>query len=156
MANEAIASSMDFFSTRSAVALFSSSEEDISLSSSTLSLFSKSLRKVFLVRSSSFLQRWIFSRERSAKKRREFVSLKKNSFCVSLFFFLFFLNAFCFFCFFFALKKLLSLFCSAKSAFFLFFLLFAKSFAPRTRKNLELFSLATHTHNSLFFLRHIF
>jgi hypothetical protein len=42
MANEAIASSMDFFSTRSAVALFSSSEEDIISLSSALSLLKES------------------------------------------------------------------------------------------------------------------
>ena len=118
-----------------------------------LSLFyTLSSQRVFFVKSSlrsySLLsKRWIFSRERSAKKEEEaLVSLKKNSRVSLLSFFTLFFLLFCFFVLFFALFF--------SSCFFsLLFAALCQVSAPHhTRnKNLELFSLATHTTLSLFF-----
>ena len=107
MANDAIASSMDFFSTRSAVALPSS--EDISL---FYTLSSRSLLSSLLCVRSLLFQWCIFS-ERNVQKKKNLCLWKILVF--SLFFFFLFFLLFVFFCFFFALQLLsfFSAFCSS-------------------------------------------
>jgi hypothetical protein len=141
MANEAIASSMDFFSTRSAVALFSS-EEDIIISL----FYSLSSQRVFLSLLGAFFfffQNDEFFLEREVKKEEEFVSLKNSCWSLFCLFSLFFLMLFVF-CFF-----LLS-----KSCFFsLLFYLSAPSL-PLTllKKSRTLFSRNTQKRPFFFYV----
>ena len=135
MANDAIASSMDFFSTRSAVAL---SSEDISL----LNSLSKSSR-LFFAFVFFFFNDEFFLREK-CKKRRICVSGFTKKSCVS--FFLFSL-LFAFFCF-------LLFFCSPAALFLLCFLRFLS--APPHKKKSRTFFSRTHATSLFIFRRHIF